>query len=103
MKNSNETPAQSSGGLGLAEQSTGLDATERLSTVRCDMWTTFPNIHLRVLDAEKGGIEIQICDCGMSGHCRPQAWARIEKHNRNTLANALKLPARPGAANATSK
>lgn len=55
-----------------------------------DLWTTFPNVHLRVLSAEKGSIEIQICDCGMSGHCRPQAFARIERHNRDPLANVIR-------------
>jgi len=54
-----------------------------------DIWTTFPNIHLRVLEAERGSVEIQICDCGMSGNCRPQAWARIERHNRERLAKAI--------------
>lgn len=63
--------------------------------VRDDIWTSFPNIHLRVLDAERGGIEIQICDCGMSGHCKPQAWARIEKHNRNRLAAVITLEEQP--------
>lgn len=56
-----------------------------------DLWTTFPNVHLRVLSAEKGSIEIQICDCGMSGQCRPQAFARIERHNRKRLAKAVDL------------
>ena len=58
-----------------------------------DIWTTFPNIHLRVLEAERGSVEIQICDCGMSGNCRPQAWARIENHNRQRLAKAVALKA----------
>lgn len=56
-----------------------------------DLWTTFPNVHLRVLSAEKESIEIQICGCGMSGQCRPQAFARIERHNRKRLANAIAL------------
>jgi hypothetical protein len=53
------------------------------------LWTTFPNVHLKVLTAEKGGIEIQICDCGMSGNCKPQGWARIENHNRDRLARVI--------------
>lgn len=58
-----------------------------------DIWTTFPNVHLRILTAENDRIEIQICDCGMSGHCQPQAFARIEKHNRDRVANAIGLDA----------
>lgn len=62
---------------------------QRAGKVIDDIWSTFPNVHLRVLTAEKGGVEIQICDCGMSGQCRPQGWARIEKHNRQRLADAI--------------
>lgn len=62
---------------------------ERAGKVIDDIWSSFPNVHLRVLTAEKESVEIQICDCGMSGQCRPQGWARIERHNRQRLANAI--------------
>ena len=61
----------------------------KIGTVLADVWTSFPNVHLRVLEAEYGRREIQICDCGMSGHCRPQAFAFIERHNIQTVIDGL--------------
>lgn len=74
---------------------------ERAGKVIDDIWSSFPNVHLRVLTAEKESVEIQICDCGMSGQCRPQGWARIERHNRQRLANAI--AAAPSSATAAPK
>lgn len=40
-----------------------------------DIWSSLPNVHLRVLTAENESVEIQICDCGMSGQCLASAIA----------------------------
>lgn len=56
-----------------------------------DIWATEPMLHVRILAASNGARRIQICNCGMSGKCKPLAEATIENFRRQRIAKGFAL------------
>lgn len=56
-----------------------------------DIWGNEPNHHLRILNGQNGGVILEICNCGMSGNCKPLARISIAKYNQQRIGVALSL------------